>query len=55
MLVGGDSNGNSGVVRTINPVTTNPNPYVIWTQFGTDLPHADVSTYITTLARTCCS
>jgi hypothetical protein len=40
ILIGGDPNpGMSGVVRTINPDTVDPNPNVIWSQFGTGLAH----------------
>jgi hypothetical protein len=43
ILIGGDPNPNmSGVVRTINPDTVDPNPNVMWSQFGTGLAHANV-------------
>jgi hypothetical protein len=43
VLVAGDPpSGHSGIVRTVNPDTSDSNPNVLWAEFGTDLPHANV-------------
>jgi hypothetical protein len=43
LLIGGDPPaGSSGVVRTINPDMSQPNPNVVWSEFGTGLPRAPV-------------
>ena len=43
VLVAGDPPaGSSGVVRAINPDSRQPAPNVVWSQFGTGLPHVNV-------------
>jgi hypothetical protein len=43
VLVAGDPPaGSSGIVRAINPDPRQPAPAVVWSQFGTGLPHVNV-------------